>query len=260
MPIVPITIDITHLAQQFNISKRQAEDVCDNVAKSMASSYARTLEKEAQTALSRTRNRYIHNIRVVDTGRLEGTVLLDFSKDKLVRMIELGASPFDIKSGLLSGPNVRMTKKGKRYSTVPFRWATPDAVGEADVFSGKMPRSVYREVKKLPPFRRLDDKNLQFPFNQTSKREEIRDSAGKVLFKQYQHKTSIFQGISRTRDMATGQSRYFSFRRVSENSDPEAFIHPGIPQYNLINKALSNFNQQEELSSALDQEWIKLFG
>lgn len=259
MPIIPITIDITHLAQQFKISKKQAEDVCDNVAKTMAASYARTLEKEAQKNLSQTRSRYIHNIRVIDSGRLEGTVLLDFSKDKLVRMIELGASPFDIKAGLLSGPNSKITNKGKRYATVPFRWATPDSLGESDVFSGKMPKAVYKEAKKLAPLGRLTDKRLQYPLNMASKREEIKDSAGKVLFKQYQHKSSVFQGISRVVDAKTGQSRYFSFRRVSENSDPDSFIHPGIPQYNLMKKALSNFNQEEELSNALDYEWNKLF-
>lgn len=259
MPIVPITIDITHLAQQFKISRSQAEDVCDNIAKSMAASYARVLEKEANNVLKSTRERYVKNIRVIDSGRLEGTVLLDFSKDKLVGMIELGASPFDIKRGLLNGPNARVSRLGKKYSTVPFRWATPNALGESNVFSGTMPKAVYKEVKNLPSTGRLIEGKIPSPFNIPKRREEIKDSAGRTLFKQYQHKTSIFKGIVKTTDIVTGQNRYFSFRRVSENSDEDAFIHPGIPQYNLIQKALSNFNQAQELSLALDHEWSKLF-
>lgn len=265
--IIPIVIDTIDLANKFSISRKQVDDVCDNIAKSLASKYAEKLESIANDSLNRTRKRYIENIRVVDSGRLQGTVLLDYSKDKLVRMIEEGATPFDMKKGILNGPNAKISKSGKKYNTIPFRWGTPKAIGESNVFSGIMPRAIYNVAKKQDQIipisgggvRSSGLKEIPKSFNQISSRKEIEDSSGKILFKEYKHKTSIFSGIIKQKDSSTGQNRYFSFRRVSENSEDNSFIHPGIEQYNLIQKALNNFNIQEELSKSLDEEWDKLF-
>ena len=266
--IIPIIIDTSDIARQFGISHNQVDSVCDNIAKTMAARYAQTLEQEAQTALHQTKQRYIRNIKVVDSGRMEGTVMLDYSKDPMVRMIEEGASAFDMKQGMLAGRKVKIGKNGGRYLTIPFRWATPGSVGDSDVFSGTMPTAVYNAVRQMPQniptagggmrTPGLNVSQLETSLQKPGTRKEIVDSAGKVLFKQYEHKTSLFQGIVQQRDAATGQNRYFSFRRVSERSDQNAFIHPGIEQYNLIQKALGSFDQQKELSNALDLEWQKL--
>lgn len=267
--LIPITIDTQDLMQKFSLTKEQVESVCDNIAKSLAASYARQLQQVANVALHQTRQRYVKNIRVIDSGRMEGTVMLDYSKDKLIKMLEEGASPFDIKEGLLNSSKVKVGKNGKKYITVPFRWGTPGAVGDADVFSGIMPTEVYNAVRSMSQTipvagggmrtPGLNTSTLSNPFLTTSlTRKTIADSAGKVLFNQYEHKTSLYSGITQQSDGATGQNRYFSFRRVSTNSDDDAFIHPGIEQYNLVKKALGDFDQTKELSRALDVEWNKL--
>lgn len=266
--IIPIVIDTQDLMRQFSITREQTDQICDNIAKTLAARYAQLLEKTAQNALHRTRQRYIRNIKVVDTGRLEGTVMLDYSKDKLVAMIEEGASAFDIKQGLLASSKVKIGRKGGKYITVPFRWGTPNVVGDADVFSNIMPQEVYAAVRKMSQTIPVSGGGVRTPglnasqlpslLQKPQSRNTISDSAGKVLFKEYEHKTSLFQGIIQQKDSATGQNRYFSFRRVSENSDENAFIHPGIEQYNLIQKSLSEFDQTAELSKALDVEWAKL--
>lgn len=260
--LIPIIIDTQDLARQFSLSKEQVESVCDNIAKGLAASYARNLQDEANIALHQTKQRYVKNIRVIDSGRLEGTVMLDYSKDKLVKMLEEGASPFDIKQGLMNSSKVKVGKNGKRYITVPFRWGTPGAVGDADVFSGTMPTEVYSAVRSMRQTIPVSGGGMRTPGLNTSAapsmRNTIADSAGKVLFNEYKHKTSLYSGITQQRDGATGQNRYFSFRRVSTNSDSNAFIHPGIEQYHLVQKALSSFDQAKELSKALDIEWSKL--
>lgn len=266
--IVPIVIDTADIMRQFSISRDQVDSICDNVAKTLAARYAQVLEQTAQQALNQTRQRYIRNIKVVDTGRLEGTVMLDYSKDPMVRMLEEGVSAFDMKQKMLSGRKVKIGRNGGRYVTIPFRWGTPNVVGDSDVFSGTLPQAVYNAVRKMPQnipvsgggmrTAGLNVSQLSSNLQQPGMRKSITDSAGKVLFKQYEHKTSLFQGVIQQRDSATGQNRYFSFRRVSEKSDPDAFIHPGIQQYNLIQKALGSFDQQKELSNALDLEWAKL--
>lgn len=267
--IIPIEIDGSALQEQFSLSKEQVELICDNIAKTLAARYAQQLEQEAHNALHQTRRRYIQNVKVVDSGRMEGTVMLDYSKDKLIQMLEEGASPFDIKKGLLNSPKAKIGRKGGKYITVPFRWGTPDIVGDSDVFSGKLPQEVYDVVRKktanIPVSgggmrsSGLSSSEIPSPFNASKSRGEIKDSAGKVLFKEYQHKTSLFAGVHKKTDPVTGQNTYNSFRRVSENgSDKDAFVHPGIERYNLIQKALDNFNQPQELSIALNTQLAKL--
>lgn len=269
MLTIPIILDLADLQQKFNISREQVDDVCDNMAKTLAARYAQKLEGLAQSSLHKTRERYIRNIRVIDSGRMEGTVMLDYSKDKLIRMIEEGASAFDMKEKMLSSPKAKISAKGGRYITIPFRWGTPGALGESSAFSGIMPSQVYSVAKKMTqdiPMSGggmrsggLDASLLPTPFSQPQTRGNLKDSSGKILFHAYEHKTSLYQGMVKSQDSATGQNRYFSFRRVSSNSDPDAFIHPGIEQHGLVNKALAQFDQTTELERALDIEWDKLF-
>lgn len=266
--IIPIIIDGSALQQQFALSGEQIESICDNIAKTLAARYAQQLEQEANNALHSTRRRYIQNVHVVDSGRMEGTVILDYSKDPLIKMLEEGAGAFDIKAGLMASAKVKIGKNGGRYITVPMRWGTPGIVGESDVFTGILPQQVYDVVKAKPTnipvsgggmrSAGLSAGEIPSPFNAIGSRAPIADSAGKVLFNEYQHKTSIYQGVSKKTDPSTGQNTYNSFRRVSENSDKDAFIHPGIEQYNLIQRALDNFNQTQEVSLALDQQLIDL--
>lgn len=266
--IIPIIIDGSSIRDQFSLSSEQVESICDNIAKTLAARYAQQLEQEAHNALHQTRKRYVQNIKVVDSGRMEGTVLLDYSKDKLIAMLEEGASPFDIKEGLLNSSKVTIGKNGNKFITIPFRWGSPGIVGDSDVFSGTLPKEVHSVVKKKDTnisvsgggMRSSGLSNAEIPkaFNVNNSRNEIKDSEGKILFKQYEHKTSLYTGVFKKTDSVTGQNTYNSFRRVSDNSDKDAFIHPGIEGNHLIQKALDNFNQAQELSIALDSQLIKL--
>jgi hypothetical protein len=265
--IVPIYIDSSQIAEAFSIDNDTVDDICDNIAKTLAARYAQQLELEATHSLHQTKKRYIHAINVVDSGKLEGTVILDFSKDPLVRMIEEGADAFDMKKKMLASPKAKTNKSGGKYLTVPFRFGTPDAVGESDVFSSIMPDAVYEVVKSEETNISTVGGNrssglvvdkLPVQYQKPATRKEIKDSAGKILFNAYTHKGSIYEGITKNQDAATGQNTYNSFRRVSENSDPDAWIHKGIEQYNLVSKALNNFNQETEVQMAMNNEFQKL--
>lgn len=266
--IIPIEINTQDILNQFNISQSQIESMLDNIAKNLAVVYVSKLETEASSKLNSTRDRYLRAIRVIDSGKLESTVLLDYSKDPLVKMIEEGASPFDMKQGILNGPKSKVSAKGVRYNTIPMRWATPGAVGESSSFSGKMPQEIYDAVRTKPttiPVRGgggrsqgLSASQIPAAFQAPSTRGTIVDSNGSPLFREYQHKTSIYEGIVKKTDSSTGQSSYFSFRRVSENSDANAFIHPGIVAHKLMNIAYSSMNLDEEVGLQIDNELIKL--
>jgi hypothetical protein len=265
--IVPVYIDYTSITEKYSqLTHEQINTMCDNIAKNLARRYAEGLEVEANNSLHQTRKRYVQNISVIDSGKLEGTVILDYSKDKLIKMIEEGATPFDMKRAMLASPKAK-TKNGKRYITIPFRFGTPDAVAESDVFSGKLPDEVYEVIKGKEAniahgtgsrSSGLTKKELPAQYQSPQTRAAIKDSAGKILFNEYKHKTSIYQGIAKYKDGVTGQNTYRSFRRVSENSDPLAFVHPGIEKYNLVQKALSNFKQEREVSVSLTNEFKRL--
>lgn len=267
--ILPIVIDTSSLTEQYeSITPEQINTMLDNIAKSLAMRFIGSLEEAAQLELNQTRRRYINNIQFIDSGRLEGTVLLDYSKDKLVQMIEEGASAFDMKQGFLSSPKVKVGKKGGRYLTIPYRWANPNAIADADVFSNILPKPVYNVLKKkdltIPisgggsRSAGLSLKEIPEQFRVVKKRVQIEDNRGNLLFKEYQHKSPLSQGLIKSNDPTTGQNRYFSFRRVSDNSEEEAWIHPGIQKYNLMQKTLNAFNTASELGSLLDSELSKI--
>jgi hypothetical protein len=188
-------------------------------------------------------------------------------------MIEEGASAWDMKEGMLSSQKAKISKNGGRYITIPFRIGSAGAVGESDVFSNVMPNEVYEVAKQLEVpkggnSQQLTTKDLPAQYQSPAKRAEIKDSAGKTLFNEYVHKSSIYAGMFRSNDAKTGQNTYRSFRRISEElispegnktgSDPDSWIHKGIEQYNLISKALGNFNQDREVETALNREFQKL--
>lgn len=277
--ILPIIIDTSDLYSQFEgITRENIDNLCDNVAKGLAAGYARQLEQEAQQALHQTRKRYIESIKLVDSGKLEGTVLLDYSKDPLVRMLEEGASAFDIKEGFFKSAKVKFTKDGRKYLTIPFRLATPGAVAESDVFSGRLPEEVYEVIKNkvtdIPTSgggsksRGLTIGEIPQQFQLPGKRTEIKNDDGNVLLKEYQHKNSLYEGAFKQKDAATGQNTYHSFRRVSEGgvgangqkigSDPDSWIHGGITAKHLIDVALANYNVEHEVGIIMNHELSKL--
>jgi len=272
--IIPIFIDTQEMADKFSsIGKEEIDTICDNVAKALAASYYLVLIKQAERELHQTRRRYINAISVTDSGKFEGKVTLEYSKDPLIRMIEEGAAPWDMKEALLSGPKAKVGKSGGRYVTVPFRIATPGAVADSDVFSGEpMPKGVYDVVKDsvadIPVSGRgnrsegLFTHQLPAQYQTPAKRAEITQVP--YLFKEYEHKSSIYAGLMKFQDATTGQNTYGTFRRVSESlisptgkkvgSDPDSWINKGIQQHHLIQQALNEFDTDNEVSTALSNQ------
>lgn len=269
MTSVPINIDLADLFSDRVVSSEQIVDFMDGVIKDITAGYALQLEKQASLELKSTRDRYIQNIRVVDDGKLKGSVLLDYSKDRLVKMIEEGAYPFDMKEGFMKSSKIKVGKNGKRYLIIPFRWSTPNALGESQVFSNKLPSAVHSitkaQVKDIPVAGggarsmglQLDQLPELYQIKQV--RPTIQATAKSPLYEAYQHKNSIYEGVTAQKDGVTGQNRYFSFRKVSENSDPRAWIHKGMDAKNLMEKAYQEFNMEAELGLSIDNNFVNLF-
>ena len=266
--LVPIVINTADILDQFYISRTDLENMYDNIAKGLALSFYYKWEQEVSNTLKSTKMQYLQNMRLVDSGRMEGTVMLDYSKNFLIQKLEEGAAAFDMKPGLMASPKAKVGKGGKRYITIPMRWATPGAVGESELFSSQMPKEIYKVAKGLGGGRDIPGggresgplKRSSIPeqYQSLGPRPAINDESGKKLFESYTHKNSIYEGIVKKTDGVTAQSMYMSFRRVSENSDSNAFIHPGFKQGDFMQKAYANFDLQGELQQQIDGELSKL--
>lgn len=241
-----IQFDSSQLAQDFLLSETQIKDLIDFTMKEITASFAREWEKTANQKLVTSRSEYVQSIIVIDEGWGKGAVLL---RGWLPNAVEQGKSQFDIKEGLLNGPNAKTGKNGSKYNTVPFSHGTPNSI-TGNFNGGTMPVEIYQIAKSQPVGEPVTFDQLPKQFQE--KKTVAIKSPDPQNFREYTHKSAIYEGVVKSRDSVTGQNTYSSFRRVSEKSDPNSWIHPGIEPHNLAEETLSNFNIPEQTGVAID--------
>ena len=238
--MIPIIFNSDQISADFNISNEDVRFMMDTVIKDITESFADEWRRRASEELEGTRDEYVRNINVVDEGVMQGAVILT---GFLPNALEQGHPSWDMKNDILNGPNAKTGKDGTKYSTIPFRFATPSASGFSSEFSAKLPQPVYRKILQ---------KEQNIPVQGGGVRSEgLKESEVPQQYKEpkqnkitynkksgYDYKSSIYQGATRIKDSSTGQNKIMSFRRVSENSDPDAFIHPGFDARNIAEEAL----------------------
>lgn len=263
--MIPIRIDASSLAEEFSLSADEVENMIEHAVKRVTLRFAENWSAQAGMHLNSTKQQFQRSILVVDEGRFKGAVVLSNQSSPVPNMVEQGASGFDMKKGFQNSPKAKKTEDGGWYLTIPFRFATPGAIGESEVFSAKLPEQVYQIVKDKPSSKTqmgertgasegVDRSELPEEFQKLKNRPSFTTVNQKETFEAYQHKTSIYEGVQRsaqTYENAT-QGQYVSFRRVSDNSDPMSWIHRGIRARNLAEKALSNTNIGAEVGFAVD--------
>lgn len=252
--MISVFIDTQQISEQFNINQDQIDDLVDYTIKEITYRFAQEWENEANRTLKSSRQEYISNINVVDDGFAKGSVVLT---GWLPNSIEDGLDSFDIKEGHLNSKNAKVGADGKKYSTVPFAWGTPGALKEN--FSNIMPKEIHGIMKS-----KLFDTPIKGggvaskPLSNDEIPKQFRESITKkvkLTNSEYTHKSSLFEGIRKQKDPVTKQNSYVSFRRISENSDPSSWIHPGIEAVNLAEKALDNFDIGFEAGKIFDNWW-----
>lgn len=264
--MIPVLIDTSAVSAEFNLSSQDAKNMVSFVVKELTARYAKNWDNEAKRALRSTRQIYRSSLVVGEQGPFTGYVML---VNKLPNMIESGASPFDMKSGFSKSSKARSSRSGGWYLTVPFRFATPGALGENEAFSNIMPQSVYSVAKTLSPRQStmggavkqgqsLKANQIPSPYNIPRTRAMIVTKS--KTFEEYKHKHSIYEGMQRsqkTYERAT-QGQYVTFRRVSDNSDPNSWIHKGIEARRLSDQALTRTNIPHEVDMAVDNYLARL--
>lgn len=156
------------------------------------------------------------------------TIKLDPSANKW----EEGFPSYDMKEGLLAGPNSSLGVNGARYNTVPFEH-TPYNKGPA----GPTVTALKQSAQKAIAMYGLNE------IIKTSGNKVLQGKVGVINDKRF---NANIQGMTKYQSGQgkKAKSTFMTFRRVSDNSDPDSWIHPGFEGIHLF----------EELSSMAEEE------
>lgn len=214
-----VTVNINSLNLNDQLSPKLATIVKNSLQDSLIAIKSRW-QQEVQQKLKSSRAAYLQGI-VIDINGYTGTVQL---QDQFSKMLESGFSAFDMKVKFGKSPKAHRTKAGGWYLTIPFRHTTPNSTG---TYGSKLSRDIYNIAKKLP-----DRGSLSFP------------GVGDKSWTGYQHKSTKYDGLTRIIKgyQNSNKSQYYTFRRVSNNSDPMSWWHPGYKGVKIV-PTLSTFAQ-----------------
>jgi len=245
--VIDLNIDTSELSAEFNLTKQEVDGLLTYSVDEVSAQFAQQWATEVKSSLASTRSQYINAIIISKRDQFTNVVYLN-PASWLANAIEMGASAFDMKKGLLASKKVKYTKKGKPYITVPFRFATPDAIGENGAFSGVMPQAVYKSVKNQAPKQSLSLNSIPSQY-QIPKNIGIRKQVKSGNFKNLTAKTkmtSIYEGMQKSK------GGYVTFRRVSLSSDAQSWNHPGFEARDFAGTALNNLNIPQIVDVSID--------
>jgi len=250
--MIPIEIDVGGLAEEFSLSNNQIDELVSYVVMGVTSVAYEQWKRIASRELKGSREIYVNSLILGDEGPYIGFVKLSAGKSPLPNMLENGIPAFDMKDGFSHGPKVKVKKGGGWYTTIPFRFVTSNSLGESSIFVAKMPKEVENEAKKLLPKEKLKINNIpeQYRVPKVGK-EKIGENK---VFEKYKQKTSIFEGLTKTKLQGSSKhTQYINFRRVSDTSNPESWIHPGFTALNLKDKTLNSLDLFNQIDRLIDQ-------
>lgn len=211
---------MSNLEQAFN-------QVVSNALKATLAYAYSEWTKEAQDNLRSSREDYMRGLQgVVMKDSLSGYIEL---QGKFPVMLEQGFSQYDIKDGFANSPKTKQNMYGGWYLTIPYRHYT------ASTFNPVMPSDIKREATKLSNGEQL-------------KEALVRDLGyePKVSHAGYEWKNSQYDNLTRIvkeYDSGKKHSQYVTFRRVSDKSDPNSWIHPGYKGIHAADKVATKLDK-----------------
>lgn len=264
--IAPIIIDLSGTIDQFFLSENEVKDLSRYVLDNMAAEYEQNWNKLINSELHQTKKEYIlatFTQRIDDYNMVFG---MTPRQSKLGMMIEEGCSGFDIKEGFSKSSkrvvklstnkdgSLKRDKDGKTsqggwYLTIPFRHATSEAVAETATLGIPMPKPIQNLVKVSSKPLRLS----QLPSQYQEKRVS---SVG------YQHKAAIYEGLHRRDISSTNKEKrggYYTFRRVSDQSEDNSWMHSGLYARKLMDKAVQGTRFDFIMDRSIDEFLQKRF-
>ena len=236
-----ISIDVSQVGNAFAFDRATMTEFKNFVVKSVATRYVRDVRSLARRNLHKTRAEYERAISVLNPS--SGVAVVELN-GVLPNMIEQGASAFDIKEGFSKSDKKKQKLDGGWYLTVPFSHATPSSTGDFATLGDAMPESVYEKAAMLSEGESLSGSDLP----KMAPRQKI--STMTASYDQYIRKHSPYSGIRR--NTRSGHSGYVSFRRVSDKSDPNSWIHKGLEARGFFSEAYNEDRIIHEIDVARD--------
>lgn len=179
-----------------------------------------SLSRIADAELHGTAKDYKDGLRDAVTTK-NGTLKIELKG--IAKDLEVGYPARDMKTDLLSSSGAKQGKNGK-YIDIPFSHKTSSMPSNVKARAQAAARTETRKAKEenraeRNPLRVTGKMpggtNVQQRFNKRGGTKQV----------EVQHKTSIFSSMLRTK---LGKSASFStIRRISSNSDPQSWHHPG---------------------------------
>lgn len=252
MILPAINIDTMDLSREFDLTREDVDDLKSNVVKTVTKVVHTAWREQAKKSLGSTRNQYMNSIIAGELGPFTNTLTL---VGTLPNMIESGKDPFDMKKGFEASDKKIITrdKDGNLgwYLTIPFTWAQTGSLGESQSFTGVMPKDIQNALKSKQKTHgqeaslTLSDIPSEFKIPKARPPIKLLDS---VMVPEYQHKSSIYEGMSQKKKGGS----IMSFRRVSSNSDDASWWHSGIKAHNLAEKAVVDAKIPEVVKDIID--------
>lgn len=176
------------------------------------------------------------------------------NRHKAVRFLEDGIQAFDMKKMLQTSAKVKTSKDGKRYMSIPFEHSReslikagidPEEFGnlagsERTARLNVSEPNAYRWGERLQDMGNLGKRRKYFIANPSLRALAAGRKWGSRGLVSYEWKSSPFENVYRFKDTQGKTSGYVSFRTISENSDENAWIHPGIRAMHIAEKAVAD--------------------
>jgi hypothetical protein len=243
--MIPVSFDISSLVDMYSMSLDEVSGLKKEILERVTKSFVRHAKAIAGKELFKTRREYTDSIVVEEDG--DNAVIVELI-GFIPNAVEQGLSPFDIKRGFQNSDKKKMKIGGGWFLTVPFRHATPSALGEAEMFSEVMSDDVYKVAKGLTQGKSLTKDKLPIEARAVKTRKAINTNSAQYMA--YKHKHSKQEGMRKSQKKHHGQ--YVTFRRVSDKSDPMSWIHSGIDAHNIFDKAINKVDIAYEVDVARD--------
>lgn len=197
-----------------------------SIVVAVAEEARREWSRIAQARLHSTAGMYINSLTVRHRASYSEVIL----KQKLPNMMENGASPYDLKVGMLASPKAKTSKDGHPYMSIPLPLKAPGGGRRMDM-PPVIPRGIYKIVSQSPY-----GKTTKLPLRFENYGKRTRLSPDPAKWSAYTWKASPFEGIKRMPTASEGKSHYNTFRRVSTKSDPSSWVHPGFKALHLMDQ------------------------
>ena len=144
----PVIIDLSGVINEFILDENETKSLSRYVLSNISDEYMRVWERNIDSSLKSTRSEYRRAIFTEQPDDYSMVFGMTPTKSELAMMLEDGASQWDIKESFENSTKKHTKKDGSGwYLTVPFRWATSEAVAESMVFTNQMPKDIEKLVK-----------------------------------------------------------------------------------------------------------------